>query len=68
MISYWQIISSGLLPIQTYKKDCIVSVTSPTEEEKDVLKSTFQIPMILYKISWTLKSVLAWKLKTIELS
>jgi len=44
MISYWQIISSGLLPIQSFKKACIVNVTSPTENEKDVLKSTFQIP------------------------
>lgn len=44
MISYWQIISSGLLPIQSFKKGCIVNITSPTEEEKDVLKSTFQIP------------------------
>ncbi|HAF28854.1 MAG TPA: magnesium transporter [Bacteroidales bacterium] len=44
MISYWQIISSGLLPIQAFKKACIVNITSPTEDEKDVLKSTFQIP------------------------
>ena len=44
MISYWQIISSGLLPIQTFKKGCIVNVTSPSKDEKDILKSTFQIP------------------------
>lgn len=44
MISYWQIISSGLLPIQSFKKDCIIHITSPTEDEKDILKSTFQIP------------------------
>ena len=44
MISYWQIISSGLLPIQTFEKGCVVNVTSPTENEKDVLRSTFQIP------------------------
>ncbi len=44
MISYWQIISSGLLPIQSFKKGCIVNITSPSENEKDVLKSTFQIP------------------------
>lgn len=44
MISYWQIISSGLLPIQTFKKGSVISVTSPTTEEKDVIKTTFDIP------------------------
>ena len=44
MITYWQIIPSGLLPIQSYKKGCVVNITDPTDDEKDVLKSTFQIP------------------------
>ncbi|MBI9054103.1 MAG: magnesium transporter CorA family protein [Bacteroidales bacterium] len=44
MISYWQTISNGLLPIQSFKKNCIVNITSPSEDEKDILKSTFQIP------------------------
>lgn len=44
MISYWQIISNGLLPIQSFEKNCVVKVTSPSENEKNLLKSTFQIP------------------------
>jgi len=44
MISYWQIIPNGLLPIQTYKKECVVNVVAPTPSEVEVLKSTFKIP------------------------
>lgn len=44
MISYWQIISSGLLPIQGFKKGCVINITDPSNEEKDVLISTFGIP------------------------
>jgi magnesium transporter len=44
MMTYWQTIPDGLLPIQSFKRGCIVNTTDPSEEEKHILQSTFKIP------------------------
>jgi magnesium transporter len=44
MITYWQMIRSGLLPLSTFEKGSIINVTTPTEKELNVLRSTFKVP------------------------
>ncbi len=44
MMTYWQIISSGLVPIQEYAKGCIINALNPTPEEVKILNSTFDVP------------------------
>jgi magnesium transporter len=43
MITYWQIVKNGLLPLQAYAKGCVVNVVAPSTEEVNVLKNTFKI-------------------------
>ncbi len=43
MITYWQIVRNGLLPLQTYIKGSVINVVSPTTEELNILKHTFKI-------------------------
>lgn len=43
MITYWQIVKNGLLPLQTYIKGAVINAVSPTTEELNILKSTFKI-------------------------
>jgi len=43
MITYWQIVRNGLLPLQTYIKGSVINVTSPTHEELNNLRNTFKI-------------------------
>jgi magnesium transporter len=43
MITYWQIVRNGLLPLQTYIKGSVINVVSPTHEELNILKNTFKI-------------------------
>ncbi len=44
MITYWQMIPNGLLPLNTFEKGCIVNVTDPTPSEIGILKSTLRVP------------------------
>ncbi len=44
MITYWQMIPNGLLPLNSFEKNCIVNVTDPTPSELGILKSTLKIP------------------------
>jgi magnesium transporter len=44
MITYWQMIRSGLLPLSTFEKGSIINVTTPTEKELNILRSTFKVP------------------------
>jgi magnesium transporter len=44
MITYWQMIHNGLLPLNSFEKNCIVNVTDPTPSELGILKSTLKIP------------------------
>ncbi len=44
MITYWQMINSGLLPLVSYDKGSIINVTEPDEKELNILKSTFGVP------------------------
>ena len=43
MITYWQIVRNGLLPLQTYIKGSVINVVAPTHEELNILKNTFKI-------------------------
>ncbi len=43
MISYWQIIKNGLLPLQTFIQGGVINAAAPTTEELNVLKTTFSI-------------------------
>lgn len=44
MITYWQMIPNGLLPLSSFRKGCIVSVTDPTPSEIGILKTTLKVP------------------------
>jgi len=44
MISYWQMINSGLLPLPSFERSSITNVTDPDEKELNILKNTFNIP------------------------
>src|SRR5512145_188677 len=44
MITYWQMIPNGLLPLNSFEKGCIVHVTDPTPSELNTLRSTLKIP------------------------
>ena len=44
MITYWQVLENGLLPLGSFEKDCVVNVVNPTQHELDSLKSTLNIP------------------------
>ncbi|MCK7530237.1 MAG: hypothetical protein MZV63_03865 [Marinilabiliales bacterium] len=44
MITYWQMIPNGLLPLNSFEKSCIVNVTDPTPSELGILKSTLKVP------------------------
>jgi len=43
MITYWQIVKNGLLPLQTYIKGAVINAVSPSTEELNILKNTFKI-------------------------
>jgi magnesium transporter len=44
MITYWQMIPNGLLPLNAFEKGCIVNVTDPTPSELGILKTTLKVP------------------------
>ena len=44
MITYWQMINSGLLPLSTFEKGSIINVIAPSENELNILKTTFKVP------------------------
>ena len=44
MITYWQMIPNGLLPLNTFEKGCIVNVTDPTPSEIGILNTTLKVP------------------------
>ena len=44
MITYWQMIPNGLLPLNSFEKGCIVNVTDPTPSEIGILKTTLKVP------------------------
>ncbi len=44
MITYWQMIPNGLLPLNSFEKGCIVNVTDPTPAEIGILKTTLKVP------------------------
>ncbi len=44
MITYWQMIPNGLLPLNSFEKGCIVHVTDPTPSEIGTLKSALKVP------------------------
>jgi len=44
MITYWQMIPNGLLPLNSFEKGCIVNVTDPTPSEIGLLKTTLKVP------------------------
>ncbi|MCD6333501.1 MAG: magnesium transporter CorA family protein [Bacteroidales bacterium] len=44
MITYWQIIPNGLLPLQSFTKGAVINVVSPSKRELDILRSSFSIP------------------------
>ena len=44
MITYWQMIPNGLLPLNSFEKGCIVHVTDPTPSELSTLRSTLKVP------------------------
>jgi magnesium transporter len=44
MITYWQMINSGLLPLVSYDKGSIINVTEPDEKELNILRTTFGVP------------------------
>lgn len=43
MITYWQIIKNGLLPLQSFVHGNVINVVNPTAEEINILKTTFKI-------------------------
>jgi len=44
MITYWQPIRNGLLPLNSFEKGCVVNVTDPTHAELKTLETTLKIP------------------------
>ncbi len=44
MITYWQMIPNGLLPLNSFEKSCIVHVTDPTPSEIGTLKTALKVP------------------------
>lgn len=44
MITYWQMIPNGLLPLNSFEKGCIVNVADPTPSEIGILKTTLKVP------------------------
>ena len=44
MITYWQMINSGLLPLSTFEKNSIINVISPSDNEQNIIKTTFKVP------------------------
>jgi len=44
MVTYWQMIPNGLLPLNSFEKGCIVNVTDPTPSEIGILKTTLKVP------------------------
>jgi len=44
MITYWQMIPNGLLPLNSFEKHCIVNVTDPTPSELGTLKTALKVP------------------------
>ena len=44
MITYWQMIPNGLLPLNKNEKGCIVNVTDPTPSEIGILNTTLKVP------------------------
>jgi len=44
MITYWQMIPNGLLPLNSFEKGCIVNVTDPTPSELSTLRTTLKVP------------------------
>jgi len=44
MITYWQMINSGLLPLSTFEKGSIINVVAPSENELNILRTTFKVP------------------------
>lgn len=44
MITYWQMIPNGLLPLNSFEKGCIVNVTDPTPSEIGILNTTLKVP------------------------
>ena len=44
MITYWQMIPNGLLPLNSFEKGCIVNVTDPTPSEIGTLKTALKVP------------------------
>ncbi len=44
MITYWQMIPNGLLPLNSFEKGCIVNITDPTPAELGILRNTLKIP------------------------
>ena len=44
MITYWQMIPNGLLPLNSFEKGCIVNITDPTPAELGILKTTLKVP------------------------
>ncbi len=43
MITYWQIIKNGLLPLQSFVNGSVINVVAPTADELNSLKTTFNI-------------------------
>ncbi len=43
MITYWQIVKNGLLPLQSFVSGNVINVVNPTAEEINILKNTFKI-------------------------
>ncbi len=44
MITYWQMIPNGLLPLNSYEKGSIVHVTDPTPSELGTLRTALKVP------------------------
>jgi len=44
MITYWQMIPNGLLPLNSFEKGCIVNVTDPTPSELSTLRTALKVP------------------------
>jgi magnesium transporter len=44
MITYWQMIPNGLLPLNSFEKGCIVHVTDPTPSELSTLRTALKVP------------------------
>lgn len=44
MVTYWQMINTGLLPLASYERSNITNFTDPDEKELNILRSTFNVP------------------------